>query len=346
MGYTVDKKTGKIILTPDITITPEEKATRQVPPPPAQRRRPPQHRQQPSRPPRPSVATPPTVSTPPTPVVHPVHPGPSMPIPTLSAPASASALGTFIFPVTGQKVRTVWHEGNVWFVAKDVAECLGYGDTDQAIRKNCNYAKMLNPVSGTGLTSSPRGINIIPESDVYRLVMRSKLPAAEQFQTWVCEEVLPTIRRTGGYGTPVPATTAPSPRAATPRPASEDQLILEAMQVLLSRTETLKAELAEAKPKADYYEAFVDEKDLLTFTEAGKLFGMSAHRLSAFLREEKTPHHWLFKGFDGANIPFQPIIDRGLMKVKHRTNSHTGRPCTQGYFTPKGIEALKRLLRG
>ena len=165
------------------------------------------------------------------------------------------------------------------------------------------------------------------------------IPAAEQFQTWVCEEVLPAIRKTGGYGVVVPAPSAPA--------KTEDQLILEAMQVLLSRTETLKAELAEAKPKADYYDALVDDRDLLTFTEAGKLFGMSARSLAAFLRDAKgTPHHWLFKGFDGANIPYQPIIDRGLMKVKHRTSSLNGMPCTQGYFTPKGVEALRRLLRG
>lgn len=299
MAYRVDKKTGKIILVHDVTVSAKA-----------------------------AVKQPETGLSPALPAV------PAVPT------AAASAPSTFTFPVTRQKVRTVWHEGNVWFVAKDVAECLGYGDTDQAIRKNCNHAKKLNPVSGTGLTSSPRGINIIPESDVYRLVMRSKLPAAEQFQAWVCEEVLPTIRKTGGYGRVVPA----SPTAT--KPQTEDQLILEAMQVLLSRTETLKAELAEAKPKADYYDAFVDDRDLLTFTEAGKLFGMSARSLAAFLRDAKgTPHHWLFKGFDGANIPYQPVIDRGLMKVKHRTSSLNGMPCTQGYFTPKGIEALRKLLK-
>ena len=103
------------------------------------------------------------------------------------------------------------------------------------------------------------------------------------------------------------------------------------MQVLLSRTETLKAELAEAKPKADYYDALVDSRDLLTPTEAAKLFDMPARKLTAFLREK--PHKWLFKGFDGA------------MKVKHRTSSLNGMPCTQGYFTPKGIEALRKLLK-
>lgn len=299
MGYTVDKKTGKIILVHDVTVS--SKAVKQ---PETQQQ---QQRQQEAQ--QTAAAT----------------------LPAIRADA---ALGTFVFPVTRQKVRTVWHEGSIWFVAKDVAECLGYGDTDQAIRKNCNHAKKLNPVSGTGLTSSPRGINIIPESDVYRLVMRSKLPAAEQFQAWVCEEVLPTIRKTGGYGgSPAPAT----------KPQTEDQLILEAMQVLLSRTETLKAELAEAKPKADYYDALVDSRDLLTPTEAAKLFDMPARKLTAFLREK--PHKWLFKGFDGANIPMQPIIDAGYMQVKHRTSSLNGMPCTQGYFTPKGIEALRKLLK-
>ena len=258
---------------------------------------------------------------------------PAIPAASMSS-ARASAPGTFVFPVTRQKVRTVWHEGNVWFVANDVSACLGFARPEKAIIDHCNHAKTLKGPESGGLTSSPRGINIIPESDVYRLVMRSKLPAAEQFQTWVCEEVLPSIRKTGGYGgSPAPAT----------KPQTEDQLILEAMQVLLSRTETLKAELAEAKPKADYYDALVDSRDLLTPTEAAKLFDMPARKLTAFLREK--PHKWLFKGFDGANIPYQPIIDRGLMKVKHRTSSLNGMPCTQGYFTPKGIEALRKLLK-
>ena len=309
MGYTVDKKTGKLILVHDVTVS--SKAVNQ---PETQQQQ--SQRQQEQQ----------TTAT-----------LPAIPAASMSS-ARASAPGTFVFPVTKQKVRTVWHEGNIWFVAKDVAECLGIARPEKAIIDHCNHAKTLKGPESGGLTSSPRGINIIPESDVYRLVMRSKLPAAEQFQTWVCEEVLPAIRKTGGYGVVVPAPSAPA--------KTEDQLILEAMQVLLSRTETLKAELAEAKPKADYYDTLVDDRDLLTFTEAGKLFGMSARSLAAFLRDAKgTPHHWLFKGFDGANIPYQPIIDRGLMKVKHRTSSLNGMPCTQGYFTPKGIEALRKLLK-
>ena len=225
-------------------------------------------------------------------------------------------------------------QGNPWFVAKDVAAVLGI----QNIRQNLDGLDA--DEKGVCKTDTPGGaqtMTLVSESALYALIFASRKPEAKAFSKWVRSEVLPNLRKTGGYGgSPAPAT----------KPQTEDQLILEAMQVLLSRTETLKAELAEAKPKADYYDAFVDDRDLLTFTEAGKLFGMSAQKLAAFLRDAKgTPHHWLFKGFDGANIPYQPIIDRGLMKVKHRTSSLNGMPCTQGYFTPKGIEALRKLLK-
>lgn len=296
MGYTVDKKTGKIILVHDVTVT--SKAVNQ-----------PETQQQQHQPAVDAAL-------------------PAVPAAATTPPVS----GTFVFPVTKQKVRTVWHEGNIWFVAKDVAECLAYTNPLKAVRDHCKGVNETFIPSAGGRQL----IKIIPESDVYRLVMRSKLPAAEQFQTWVCEEVLPSIRKTGGYGRVAPASPAANPK-------TEDQLILEAMQVLLSRTETLKAELAEAKPKADYYDALVDSRDLLTPTEAAKLFDMPARKLTAFLREK--PHKWLFKGFDGANIPMQPIIDAGYMQVKHRTSSLNGMPCTQGYFTPKGIEALRKLLK-
>ena len=296
MGYTVDKKTGKIILVHDVTVT--SKAVNQ-----------PETQQQQHQPAVDAAL-------------------PAVPAAATTPPVS----GTFVFPVTKQKVRTVWHEGNIWFVAKDVAECLAYTNPLKAVRDHCKGVNETFIPSAGGRQL----IKIIPESDVYRLVMRSKLPAAEQFQTWVCEEVLPSIRKTGGYGRVAPASPAANPK-------TEDQLILEAMQVLLSRTETLKAELAEAKPKADYYDALVDSRDLLTPTEAAKLFDMPARKLTAFLREK--PHKWLFKGFDGANIPMQPIIEAGYMQVKHRTSSLNGMHCTQGYFTPKGIEALRKLLK-
>ncbi|TXI98641.1 MAG: hypothetical protein E6Q32_09725 [Neisseriales bacterium] len=87
-------------------------------------------------------------------------------------------------------------DGSLWFIGKEVAEKLGYADTDQAIRTHCK-GSISYPVN---LTGQVRNIKIIPERDVYRLVMRSKLPTAEKFEEFVVSEVLPSIRKTGSYG--------------------------------------------------------------------------------------------------------------------------------------------------
>ncbi len=124
-------------------------------------------------------------------------------------------------------IRVANHDDKPWFVAKDVAIALGYQDPDQAVRKNCTQAKSY-PVSQTGQV---RHAKVIPESDVYRLVMRSKLQKAEDFQDWVCDVVLPEIRRTGSYHR-VQDQQSPSPALSfdvVDRPACElmKQIVLE-----------------------------------------------------------------------------------------------------------------------
>ena len=99
-------------------------------------------------------------------------------------------------------VRVVEHNGAPWFVGNDVAKALGYERPNDAVNAHC---KKINKFS---YGNSPQGAmpyNIIPESDVYRLVMRSNLPGAVEFQDWICEEVIPALRRRGYYGVrPVP----------------------------------------------------------------------------------------------------------------------------------------------
>ena len=91
------------------------------------------------------------------------------------------------------KVRVIEKDGSFWFVATDVAKALGYEKPNNAVNTHCKKVNKINyPVTG-------QAVNIIPEMDVYRLVMKSQLPSAEKFQDWVVEEVLPSIRKTGGY---------------------------------------------------------------------------------------------------------------------------------------------------
>lgn len=93
-------------------------------------------------------------------------------------------------------------DGEPWFVAKDVALVLGYSNPNKAIQDHCKSPKLIKNNDSLGLKVPPRGLNIIPERDVYRLIMKSKLPQAERFEEWVVGEVLPSIRKHGGYLTP------------------------------------------------------------------------------------------------------------------------------------------------
>ena len=95
------------------------------------------------------------------------------------------------------QVRVVDVNGEPWFVASDIAKALGYERPNDAVNTHC---KKVNKFSYGDMPQGAQPYNIIPESDVYRLVMRSNLPDAERFQDWVVEEVLPSIRRAGGYG--------------------------------------------------------------------------------------------------------------------------------------------------
>ncbi|WP_460410414.1 MULTISPECIES: BRO-N domain-containing protein [unclassified Pseudomonas] len=89
--------------------------------------------------------------------------------------------------------------GEPLFIAKDVAEALGYANTSKAINAHCKAVSTCH----TEMGGQVRAVQIIPERDLYRLVMKSKLPAAEQFEEWVVGQVLPSIRKTGSYSTPV-----------------------------------------------------------------------------------------------------------------------------------------------
>jgi anti-repressor protein len=105
-----------------------------------------------------------------------------------------------LFDFQGAKIRTLIHEdGEPWFVAKDLAEYLGYRNPAEAVRDHCKAACLLNPSISHRLFGAPRGLQIVPEADMYRMVMHSHMPAAVEFQKWVCGEVLPSIRKHGVY---------------------------------------------------------------------------------------------------------------------------------------------------
>ena len=105
-----------------------------------------------------------------------------------------------LFEYEDHEVRVVQGEdGEPWFVAADVAEVLGYANSRKAVADHCKGVTKRDTLTDGGV----QALSIIPERDVYRLIMRSKLPKAQEFEEWVVGTVLPSIRKHGAYATPV-----------------------------------------------------------------------------------------------------------------------------------------------
>lgn len=107
---------------------------------------------------------------------------------------------TFNFSESKSEIRNVFVNGEPHFVATDIAKALGYKNNRDAIRQHCRYV-VKHDIPHPQSPTKQLEVSVIPESDVYRLIMSSTLPSAQKFERWVMEEVLPSIRKKGFYGT-------------------------------------------------------------------------------------------------------------------------------------------------
>ena len=210
-------------------------------------------------------------------------------------------------------VRVVEHEGEPWFVASDVAKALGYERPNDAVNAHC---KKMNKFS---YGNSPQGAmpyNIIPESDVYRLVMRSNLPSAVEFQDWICEEVIPSIRRTGGYGVPALPNFRNPAEAARAWADKEEQRLLEEQKRL-----ALERRMEEVRPKVVFAESIEVARTSILVGEMAKLikqatgYDIGQNRFFEWLRNRG----YLHKDGSQTNMPTQRSMDAGWMEIKEGT---------------------------
>ena len=96
------------------------------------------------------------------------------------------------------KIRTVTKEDKTYFVGNDVAKALGYAETAKAIRTHCKGVSEMDIPTNGGIQK----VKVIPEGDIYRLIIKSQLPSASKFESWIFDEVIPAIRKTGAYCIP------------------------------------------------------------------------------------------------------------------------------------------------
>lgn len=202
----------------------------------------------------------------------------------------ANDIQIFSNPQFGE-IRTLADDANEpMFCAKDVATALGYADTADAISRHCKSGKKVFHPHANGIG----GVNMvfITEKDVYRLIMRSNLPDAEKFQDWVCDEVLPTIRKHGAYMTQdVIERTLQDPdyliRLATTL-KEEKQKRIEAESVAAKRGLIIaeqQKELTEAAPKVEYHDKVLSSQGFLTVNMIAASIGISDRKLNKLLCE-------------------------------------------------------------
>ena len=209
------------------------------------------------------------------------------------------------------EIRVVEIEGKPHFVGNDIAKALGYSNPHKALKDHC---KRVMKVCTNDSLGRQQDTNVIPEGDLYPLISKSKLPQAEKFESWVFDEVLPTIRKHGMY--------------ARDEILDNPDLLIEVATKL--KEERYKSQLLEATvkaqmPKVLFADAVTASQSSILVGELAKLIkqngvDMGQNRLFAWLRENG---YLVKKKGSDYNMPTQKSMDLKLFEIKEGTRVHS-----------------------
>ena len=205
------------------------------------------------------------------------------------------------------EIRTMVDEkGEPWFVGKDVARRLGYINHRKALRDHVDEEDRKDGVTIRDSIGRDQETTFINESGLYSLVLSSKLPQAKAFKRWVTAEVLPQIRKTGGY---IPL------KDKEGRELSDLEIMCRAMMIMKKSIEQKEQLIADLQPKADYVDEVLDSVDCLTMTQVAKGLGMTVHDLTTRLLQDGIIYEQ-----SGQYMLYAPYARRGLATC--RTHTH------------------------
>lgn len=235
-----------------------------------------------------------------------------------------------------KEVEVFEFEGKVLFNPKHVGECLGVSQS--TVRDHiCNMNnKQVITLKNSDVDIidfrklNNRGENFLTESGVYKLIFKSDKKEAEKFQDWVTDEVLPEIRKTGGY-------------ISTTNDMNDEDILARALQIANSRIEERNKQIKELKPKAEYTDMVLQSNNTFTIRQIANDYGMSAQEFNKLLNkfeiQYKQSGQWLlYKPYKdkGYACSETTIISKGVGRV--RTSMHTK-------WTQKGRKFIYDLLK-
>ena len=210
------------------------------------------------------------------------------------------------------EVRAVTIDNEPWFVGKDVAERLGYRKPENALSVHVDDEdKTTTLIQGTG-SNYKTTVTIINESGLYSLVLSSKLPTAKAFKRWITSDVIPSIRKNGGY-------------IYGQDKMSDAELLSRALLVAQRQIESRDRQLEEMQPKALFADAVSASKSSILIGELAKLLrqngvDMGQNRLFDWLRDNG---YLIRRDATDRNMPTQRSMDLGLFEVKETTITHS-----------------------
>lgn len=230
-------------------------------------------------------------------------------------------------------VRTTAVDGVPYFVAKDVAEALGYINTKDAVTSHVDEddRRIIQRSENTTLEIPNRGLTVINESGLYSLILSSKLPTARRFKRWVTSEVLPAVRQHGVY--------------AVDAVLNDPDMLIAALTQLKAERERGKAleqtvavqrqQIHEMKPTASYYDVVLNCKDLVAISVIAKDYGWTAQHMNGYLHKKgvqfRQGHIWLLyrqyaeKGFTSTKTHSYPSEDGTIHTKVHTYWTQQGR---------------------
>lgn len=171
------------------------------------------------------------------------------------------------------EIRTMERDGEIWFVGKDVAEVLGYSRATKAVTEKVD-AEDRDEVPIRDSIGRNQKAYIINESGLYSLILSSKLPQAKEFKRWVTSEILPSVRKNGGY-------------IAGQEEMSGEELMARAILFAERKIKEQAEQIALMEPKAAYFDRVAESKGSLCFRDTAKAFGVKEKEFIQFLIDHK-----------------------------------------------------------
>lgn len=220
------------------------------------------------------------------------------------------------------EVRAVTLENITYFVASDIARALGYKNPQKAIRDHCKRVNESFIPSNGGEQKA----KVIAKSDIYRLIVRSKLESADEFESWIFDEILPIIENTGGY---IEAGREEE-MVSKYFPSFSKEIQTEMVNDLIRQNAELK----------EFYNDLIETEGLMSINTMAKELNIGEYKLFAFLRRKKI----LFYDKDKVNVPYERFRKEGKFQVKE-TPCHDGNMRSVTYATKKGLDYVRKLLR-